>query len=138
MPARDIFHNAVRVALEKDAWTITDDPLSLELEEFPFQIEPETEGMLAAEKAGRKIALEIKSFPGASRIDDFYGYLGQFVFYHEVLKEKQPDRILYLAFTREVYDDFFTKQFIQEVLEKHEVKQLIVDINEESIWSWKE
>lgn len=30
MPARDIFHQAVRTALETDGWTITDDPLLLE------------------------------------------------------------------------------------------------------------
>lgn len=27
MAARDIFHQAVRKALEKEEWTITDDPL---------------------------------------------------------------------------------------------------------------
>jgi len=29
MPARDIFHNAVKQALIHDGWTITDDPLHL-------------------------------------------------------------------------------------------------------------
>ncbi len=29
MPARDIYHNAVRNALIKDGWTITHDPLRL-------------------------------------------------------------------------------------------------------------
>jgi len=27
MPAKDIFHDAVRIGLEKDGWVITDDPL---------------------------------------------------------------------------------------------------------------
>ncbi len=27
MSAKDIFHNTVRLALEKDGWTITHDPL---------------------------------------------------------------------------------------------------------------
>ncbi len=27
--ARDLFHNIVRSALEKDGWIITDDPLSI-------------------------------------------------------------------------------------------------------------
>ncbi|GCL41741.1 fdxN element excision controlling factor protein XisH [Dolichospermum planctonicum] len=27
MSAKDFFHNAVRLALEKDGWLITDDPL---------------------------------------------------------------------------------------------------------------
>lgn len=29
MPAKDIFHDAVRSALEKDSWKITHDPLSI-------------------------------------------------------------------------------------------------------------
>ena len=29
MSAKDFFHNAVRLALEKDVWLITNDPLSL-------------------------------------------------------------------------------------------------------------
>ena len=33
MPARDIYHNAVKNALVKDGWTITDDPLHLKWEE---------------------------------------------------------------------------------------------------------
>lgn len=31
MPAKDIFHNTVRLALEKDGWVITDDPLHLKV-----------------------------------------------------------------------------------------------------------
>ena len=30
MSARDIFHDAVKIALQKDGWQITHDPLSLE------------------------------------------------------------------------------------------------------------
>ena len=33
MAAKDLFHEAVKRALEKDQWTITDDPLELEWEE---------------------------------------------------------------------------------------------------------
>jgi len=35
MPARDVFHNTVRVALEKDGWAITHDPLFIIIEDFP-------------------------------------------------------------------------------------------------------
>lgn len=31
MPARDLYHDAVKRALVKDGWTITDDPLHLKL-----------------------------------------------------------------------------------------------------------
>jgi hypothetical protein len=30
MPAKDIYHDHVKEALEKDGWTITDDPYKLE------------------------------------------------------------------------------------------------------------
>ncbi|MEG3930685.1 MULTISPECIES: element excision factor XisH family protein [unclassified Microcoleus] len=32
MPAKDRFHEAVKVALQKDGWTITDDPLTIPIE----------------------------------------------------------------------------------------------------------
>jgi len=34
--AKDIYHYTVRAALEKDGWTITDDPLRLPLVAVPF------------------------------------------------------------------------------------------------------
>ena len=33
MPAKDLYHDAIRNALEKSGWTITDDPLTIEYEE---------------------------------------------------------------------------------------------------------
>lgn len=138
MPARDFFHNTVRLALEKDGWAVTHDPLFIEIEDFPFRRNPETEGMLAAEKGDRKMALEIKSFPDKSKIEDFYEVIGQFLFYNSVLKEKQEDVTLYLAVSRDVYDDFLTTEFVREIVKQRGVKQLIVDRKEENIWSWKE
>jgi len=74
----------------------------------------------------------------ASKLDEFYVVLGQFLFYHSVLKEKQEDVTLYLAVSWDVYDDFFTKDFLREIVKERGVKQLIVDRNEQNIWSWKE
>ena len=36
MPAKDFLHDAVRTALEKDGWTITDDPLTFKAEGIRF------------------------------------------------------------------------------------------------------
>nr|WP_283752496.1 element excision factor XisH family protein [Roseofilum acuticapitatum] len=33
MSAKDVFHDTVRIALEKDGWTITHDPLFIKLTE---------------------------------------------------------------------------------------------------------
>jgi hypothetical protein len=77
MPARDIFHNTVRYALEKDGWVITDDPLTLDWGDRNLFVDLAAERLVAAEKAGRKIAVEIKSFNlfvddvGALALEDY-------------------------------------------------------------------
>ena len=74
MSAKDIFHNAVRSALEKEGWIITHDPLFIKVEELDFFIDLAGEKILAAEKDGFKIAVEIKSFIGASDLASFYSF----------------------------------------------------------------
>ena len=69
--AKDIFHESVRKALEKEQWVITDDPLKFKFGDVNFQIDLAAQKLLAAEKAGEKIAVEIKSFLNPSAITDF-------------------------------------------------------------------
>lgn len=52
--ARDLFHNIVRSALEKDGWLITDDPLSIRCGGVDIQIDLGVEKLLAAEKGTEK------------------------------------------------------------------------------------
>lgn len=59
--AKDRFHDAVRSALEKEGWIITADPYQMSVGDVDFEIDLAAE-MLAAERAGEKIAVEIKSF----------------------------------------------------------------------------
>ena len=44
-----------------------------------------------------KIAVEIKSFRGASEIKDLEEAIGQFVLYERLLARYEPERKLYLA-----------------------------------------
>jgi XisH protein len=37
--ARDKFHQEVKIALEKDGWNITDDPLYIKVGKIPIQID---------------------------------------------------------------------------------------------------
>ncbi len=138
MPARDIFHKAVRLALEKEGWTITDDPLFVKVDEIEIFIDLGAEKILAAEKDGLKIAVEIKSFLGPSDIAEFHLALGQFINYRSALRKKQPDRVLYLAVPDDVYEDFFSRQFIQDVIAEYQVKLIIFDSEREEIVLWKE
>lgn len=92
--------------------------------------------MLAAEKAGQKIAVEIKYFLGLSVVTEFHATLGQFLNYRSALRKKQPERILYLAVSFDIYDDFFTVNFIQEVIAEHQVRLLIFDPLREEVVLW--
>jgi len=136
MPAKDLFHNAVKTALEKDEWIITDDPLYIKIDSIDFYVDLAAERMLAAEKAGQKIAVEIKYFLGLSVVTEFHIALGQFLNYRSALRKKQPERILYLAVSFDIYDDFFTGNFIQEVIAEHQVKLLIFDPEREEVVLW--
>ena len=138
MSAKDFFHNAVRLALEKDGWLITDDPLRFIVDTIEFRLDLGAERLLAAEKEGEKIAVEIKSFLGKSAISEFHTALGQTLNYRSVLRKKEPDRILYLAIGKEIYKEFFLIPFIQEIIAEHQLKLLIFEAIKQEIVLWKE
>ena len=54
MPAKDLFHNTVKTALEKDGWTITDEHLFSQVEDVDFYIDLTAERILAAKKLAKK------------------------------------------------------------------------------------
>ncbi len=58
--AKDLIHSIVREAIEKDGWNITHDPYPVKLGGFDMDIDLGAENILAAERAGEKIAIEIK------------------------------------------------------------------------------
>ncbi|MEH2241916.1 element excision factor XisH family protein [Nostoc sp.] len=93
MSAKNIFHETVKQALEKENWVVTDDPLKLKFGNVNFQIDLGAERVLAAQRAGEKIAVEIKSFLNPSAITNFYAALGQFLSYRLAIEAIEPDRI---------------------------------------------
>lgn len=134
--ARDLFHDIVRSALEKEEWTITDDPLSIRCGGVDIQIDLGAERLIAAEKAGQKIAVEIKGFVSASKIYEFHTALGKFINYRIALRREDPDRILYLAVPLAIYNDFFNLQFTQTVVSENKIKLIIYNIETEEIVQW--
>ncbi|HBE19246.1 MAG TPA: fatty-acid oxidation protein subunit alpha [Cyanobacteria bacterium UBA11149] len=136
MPAKDLFHNTVKTSLEKDGWTITDENLFIKIDKIEFYIDLVAERILIAEKAGQKIAVEVKSFTGASVVSEFHTALGQFLNYRSALRKKLPERILYLAVSFDIYDDFFQSSFIQEIIAEHQVKLLVFEPQKEEIVLW--
>jgi hypothetical protein len=78
MSARDKYHDAVKHALVQEGWTITHDPYRLTIGRRRGYIDLGAEMPIAAEKEGRRIAVEVKSFLGTSELDDLENALGQF------------------------------------------------------------
>ena len=92
MPRKDTFHDIVRHALIKDGRTITHDPYTLEYNHETLYVDLDAEAPIGAEKAGRKIAVEIKSFLGKSGITDLYHALGQYILYRALIESREPER----------------------------------------------
>lgn len=137
MTAKDLFHAAVKRGLEKDHWTITNDPLELEWEEVKVKIDLAAERLIAAERGEEKIAVEIKSFIGTSAISDFHMALGQFLNYRIMLEVNQPDRQLYLAVPLETYETFFQSQFAQTAITRYQLKLVVYEPIAEEIVQWR-
>jgi XisH protein len=133
--AKDRFHDAVRTALEKEGWTITADPYEMSVGDVDFEIDLAAE-MLAAQRAEEKIAVEIKSFIGSSKVSDFHTALGQLINYQFALEEFEPERKLFLAVPESIYNTFFQRRFIRSVVERTQINLVIYNEKQEVIVQW--
>ncbi len=136
MPAKDKYHDIVVTALEKEEWQITHDPYKLMVGKRRGYIDLGAEKLVAAEKEGRKIAVEIKSFLGASTLDDFEDALGQVIIYKAALLRKEPERVLYLAMPLSAYEDLFDDSFFVGILEQNDVRLIVYNLNQQTIIKW--
>lgn len=137
MSAKDIFHDAVKRALEKDDWTITDDPLFLRFGGLEMYIDLGAERIFAAERNNEKIAVEVKSFLGPSATTEFNSALGQFLKYQLSLEQVEAERLLYLAVPADTYRDFFTLELPRLLIQRYQVRLIVYDPEEEVITQWQ-
>jgi XisH protein len=138
MSAKDVFHEVVKAALQKEGWRITHDPFMISVGGVDMSIDLGAEKLIAAQRQGEKIAVEVKSFLSkSSPISEFHRALGQFINYRAALKQKERDRILYLAVPLITYEDFFQLEFPKARVEENEIKIIVYDIASEVIVEWK-
>lgn len=134
--AKDLFHDVVKNALTKEGWQITNDPLFLKVGGVDFFIDLGAEKLIAAERQGEKIAVEIKSFINTSSMADFHLAIGQILNYRVALKIREPDRKLFLAVPDIAYETFFQKEFPRIVIEEYKIDFLVYDIKNQEILQW--
>jgi hypothetical protein len=136
MPRLDLYHHVVKRALEKDGWLITHDPLILHTGIKRLYVDLGAARLISAEKAQNKIAVEIKSFVGASDIEDLEKALGQYVLYHKLLGKQEPDRQLYIAVTKNVYEFVFRTEPGELFLIDETIRLIVFDEQTEEIQLW--
>ncbi|MGB3238466.1 MAG: XisH family protein [Geitlerinemataceae cyanobacterium] len=137
MPAKDIYHNAVKNALIKDGWTIVHDPLRIRLARGKnLFVDLGAERLLAAERGTEKIAVEIKSFTSPSDMRDLEQAIGQFVLYARLLKRYYPEYTLYLAVSENTHKTVFEEEAGQTMIEDNILRLVTFDPKKEAIVQW--
>lgn len=138
--ARDLFHEAVKIALEKEGWTVTDDPYVIKNEVFSgkLYIDIGAERLLVAEKGTEKIAVEVKSFTEQSLIHSFYKAVGQMLGYQIGLRLQEPDRILYLAIPKFAHAKMLTEPIYMMLMQENNIHFFVYDADNNEIILWQE
>src|SRR5579864_1894513 len=133
MPRKDAFHDVLKNALVKDGWQITHNPYTLEYNRETLYVDLGAEAPIGAEKEGRKIAVEIKSFLGKSGITDLYHALGQYILYRSLIESSEPERTLFLAMPTEAYDTLLNVVEGKTLIAKETVKLILYIVEEEEV-----
>lgn len=136
MPAKDIYHDAVKTALIKDGWTIVADPYKIRYEDAELFADLAAEKPIAAERNEQKIVVEVKSFLSPSPMRDFQQALGQYILYRNFISLTEPDYQLYLAIRESTYKNFFKRSSLKVVVEQNQLKLLVVNMEKEEIIRW--
>ena len=136
MSKRDSLHLSLCHALEKDGWSITDDPLILILENTLLKADLGAEKFFTAEKHNQKIAVEVKDFDSRSVISELEKTIGQIQFYQWALEEQEPERILFLAISQSVYLRHFQKPIFKLAIKRNKINLIVFDSLKEDILQW--
>ena len=136
MPAKDIYHDTVKRALIKDGWTITAENFQLPWGGTRAFIDILADDIFVAEKEGRKIAVEVKSFIGQSNLSELEKAIGQFIIYRFAMRREDAERELFIAVGEKIYNKLFLHPDVIELIEAEDLKMLVFDEVKEVIVRW--
>jgi hypothetical protein len=136
MPRRDQIHEAVKNALVKDGWTITDDPFRIAYEDADVYADLRIVKTEAGALLQRALIIEIKGFTGASPLHSLENALGQYELYRIYLRNIAPEEKLYLAISTTTYEEQFTRPAFSIILQEKGLPLLVVDTEHEEVVQW--
>ncbi len=116
---------------------ITHDPYRMTEYDPEWEIDFGAEKIIAAERGVEKIAIEVKSFLEISFANEFHKVLGQYLNYFSALKRIDPDRQLFLAVPKDVFEEEFHRLGIANAVSDYSVKILVFDKSLKEAILWK-
>lgn len=140
MPQLDRIHDAVKRALIADGWTITAEQKRLRVApraKIFGIVDLLAEQAITAERAGRKIAVEVKSFLSDSPSTDLMEAIGQYVTYRSWFARVEPDREVWLAVPTAARTNVFDDAGAAVVVTDVDLKLLVVDLVAERVREWR-
>ena len=140
MAQQDRDHNIVVQALKAAGWTVTHEKgIFIKLDDKRGLIDIGAE-IYVAEKGLRKIAVEVKNYPGSGDgvMGDFDRSIGQYLRYRECLADDEPDRQIIKAVPNATYDEFLSKPQTAAYLRRYDVKLLVYNPSSKTIDKWIE
>jgi hypothetical protein len=111
--------------------------LTIRLGDAKLSVDLGAEKLVEATKQGRYIAVEIKSFTGASFFVELHMALGQFLSYQTALALLAPDRVLYPAVPLDTSEVSFRTAFVQTILDKATINLMVYSVLEEAVVRWR-
>jgi hypothetical protein len=95
------------------------------------------ERTLAAERDGRRIAIEIQSFLGDSEVENLHHAVGQYCVYRVLLNRTEANRELYLAVSQEAYNEIPDEPIGRAVVADLGIRLLIFDPVRRRVIEWR-
>ena len=136
MPRKDRIHEAVKNALVKDGWTITDDPYRIVFEDTDVYADLRIVKTEAGTTLQRTLVIEIKGFTGDSPMHNLENALGQYELYRIYLKSVAPTEKLYLAISASTYNEQFVRPAFAIIIAEKSLPILVVDTEREEVVQW--
>jgi hypothetical protein len=137
VPAKDNQHDIVVRCLEKSGWTILREHYLISVASNVVPARRMYLDLQAESSSAQIVLLEVKGLE-YSPVHEFMELIGQYLVYRGALDYLNDDTPLYVAVTKDAYQDVIQDQLAQQVLQKlpKTIPFLIYDPIEEEILRW--
>lgn len=136
MPALDSCEPPIIRAFQKDGWQIVKKPQIIKLETRTVYADMTLQRTMNG-TTENIIVVEVKCFTNpAEDLAEFYSAVGQYLFYRGALSMIDVIQPLFLAFPDAAFERIARERAMIEVINRAEIKYVLVDIEREEIASW--